>query len=227
MAGKRHPRENDAPEILAFARAYAAALLAGDEIAAEQVIRDAIDAELTMAQVDDEIIAPSLWLVGELWERGDISVAHEHLATEISIRVLALEREARRVAGARGVHGVMLATPSGEQHTVALRMVANLLREAGYQVRMLGADVPAADLAALADRHRPDVICMSSTMPGGGDRLMISIHEVQQLWQGSGFVVGGRGLTPRLRSQPGLEVCERVSEVVDAVDAMVKRASMN
>ncbi|HEX6567595.1 MAG TPA: ATP-binding cassette domain-containing protein [Acidimicrobiales bacterium] len=30
-----------------------------------------------------------------------------------------------------------------------------------------------------------------------------------------------------LRSQPGLEVCERVSEVVEAVDAMVKRASMN
>jgi MerR family transcriptional regulator, light-induced transcriptional regulator len=218
---------HDAPEIQAFTRAYAAALLAGDEIAAEQVIREAIDAGLTMSQVDDEIIAPSLWLIGELWERGEITVAHEHLATEISIRVLALQREARRVARARGGHGVMLAAPPGELHTVALRMIANLLREAGYQVRMLGADVPPTDLAALADRHQPDVICMSSTMPGGGDQVMISIHEVQQLWKGSGFVVGGRGVTPRLRSRPGLEVCRRVSEVVDAVDAIVKRSSMN
>jgi methanogenic corrinoid protein MtbC1 len=218
---------HDSPEIQAFTRAYAAALLAGDEIAAEQVIREAIDAELSTAQVDDEIIAPSLWLIGELWERGEISIAHEHLATEISMRVLALQREARRVAGSRGGHEVMLAAPPGELHTVALRMVANLLREAGYQVRMLGADVPPADLAALAERHRPDVICMSSTMPGGGDQVLITMDEVQQLWKGTGFVVGGRGVRPRLRSQPGLEVCERVSQVVDAVDAMVKRASMN
>ena len=218
---------HDSPEITALCRAYAAALLAGDEIAAEQVIREAIDLDLTTAQVDDEIIAPSLWLVGDLWERGEISIAHEHLATEISIRVLALQREARRVAGARERHGVMLAAPSGELHTVALRMVANLLREAGYPVRMVGADVPAADLAALAGRHNPDVICMSSTMPGGDDQVMITIHEVRLLWEGSGFVLGGRGLTSRLRSQPGIEVCERVSEVVEAVDAMVKRASMN
>ena len=46
--------------------------------------------------IDDEIIAPALWLVGDLWERGDISIADEHLATEISLRVLALAREARR-----------------------------------------------------------------------------------------------------------------------------------
>lgn len=217
----------DCPEIEAFARAYAAALLAGDEIAAEQVIREAIDADLSMAQVDDEIIAPSLWLIGDLWERGEISVAHEHLATEISLRVLALQREARRVAGARGAHAVMLAAPPGEQHTLALRMVADLLREAGYPVRLLGADVPADSLAAFAGRHRPSVICLSSTMPGGGDKVMITIHEVQKHWKGAGFVVGGRGLSPRLRSRPGLEVCERVSDVVDAVDAMVKRASMN
>jgi methanogenic corrinoid protein MtbC1 len=218
---------HDSPEITALCRAYAAALLAGDEVAAEQVIREAIDAELSMAQVDDEIIAPSLWLIGDLWERGEITVAHEHLATEISMRVLALQREARRVAAARGGHEVMLAAPPGELHTVALRMVANLLREAGYQVRMLGGDVPPDALAAMADRHKPDVICLSSTMPGGGDRVLVTMHEVQQLWNGSGFVVGGRGLTPRLRSQPGLEVCRRVSEVVEAVDAMVKRASTN
>ena len=61
-----------------------------------------MEAGLATADIDDEIIAPALWLVGELWERGDISVADEHLATEISLRVLALQREARRVASSRG-----------------------------------------------------------------------------------------------------------------------------
>ena len=79
-------------------RVYATALLMGDEIGAEIAIRDAMDAGASTAQIDDAIIAPALWLVGDLWERGEITVADEHIATEISIRVLALQREAERVA---------------------------------------------------------------------------------------------------------------------------------
>ena len=144
----RDHRENDSADareakLTGIGRAYAAALLRGDEVAAELAIRTALDADLTEAEIDDEIIAPALWFVGELWERGEISVADEHIATEISIRVLALEREARRVARGRGASRVMLAAPQGEQHVVVLRMIGSLLRAAGYAVVMVGADVPA------------------------------------------------------------------------------------
>jgi MerR family transcriptional regulator, light-induced transcriptional regulator len=225
-------RENDSADahdelISEFGRAYAAALLSGDEVAAEIVIREAIEAKLDAAVIDDEIIAPALWLIGELWERGEISVADEHLATEISLRVLALQREAHRLARSRGDARVMLAAVEGELHVVALRMTANLLRSAGYDVVMLGADVPSRALAASARRHAPDVICLSSTMPGGGDRVLIAINEVQQLRPSVGFVIGGRGVTSRLRSVPRVDTCLRVGEVVEAVDAMVKRGDMN
>jgi MerR family transcriptional regulator, light-induced transcriptional regulator len=208
-------------------RAYAAALLAGDEIAAEIAIREAMDSGLTAADIDDEIIAPALWLVGDLWERGDISVADEHLATEISVRVLTLQREAERTATARAEHRVMLAAPAGEMHIVALRMIGNLLGEAGYETLMLGADVPPEALAAAAMRHRPDVICLSATMPGGGDQLLIAIDEVQRGYAGATFVVGGRDVVPRVRTRPGIAVCARVGEAVESVDALVKRADLN
>jgi methanogenic corrinoid protein MtbC1 len=208
-------------------RTYAAALLMGDEVAAEIAIREAMEAKLSAAQIDDEIIGPALWLVGDLWERGEITVADEHLATEISTRVLALQREAERLAVARGAHRVMLATPAGEQHVVALRMVDYLLGEAGYEVIMLGADVPASDLAAAAARHEPHVICMSATMPGGTDRTLIAIDEVLDVRPEVSFVIGGRGLSSRVRDEPGIRVCRRIPEVTDAVDAMVKRADLN
>ncbi len=104
---------------------YAAALVAGDEVAAESAIREASHANLSAAEIDDEIIAPALWLVGELWERGAMSVADEHLASEISLRVLALHREVTRVAQDRRTHQVMLATPAGEMHSIALRWSAS------------------------------------------------------------------------------------------------------
>jgi methanogenic corrinoid protein MtbC1 len=228
----RDRRENDSADsreakVSGIARAYADALLRGDEVAAELAIREALDAGLSTAEIDDEIIAPALWFVGELWQRGEISVADEHIATEISIRVLALEREAQRVASTRrGLH-VMLAAPEGEHHVVALRMIGSLLRDAGYSVVMVGADVPAEALAVSARRHTADVVCLTATMPGGEDQALIAIHEVQQQWPFAGFVLGGRGLTSRSRSRPGVEVCRRVSEVVEAVDAVIKRADLN
>jgi MerR family transcriptional regulator, light-induced transcriptional regulator len=223
-------RENDSSHgtrIGELCRAFASALLAADEVRAELVIRDAIDANLSTAEVDDQIIAPSLWYVGELWERGEISVADEHIATEICVRVLALQREARRLARDRGDHRVMLAAPAGEHHVVALQMTGNLLREAGYEVTMLGADVPARALALAAGRLGVDVICMSATMPGGADHTLFTIDAVREERPSTGFVVGGRALGSRVRSRPGVEVCGRVSEAVEAVDATVKRAGMN
>jgi methanogenic corrinoid protein MtbC1 len=208
-------------------RAYAEAVLSGDEVAAEITIREAMDAGLSQAEIDDEIIAPALWFVGELWERGEISVADEHLATEISLRVLALQREAKRVATARGAHRVLLAAPDGERHIVALGMVGNLLRDAGYRIIMLGADVPVPALAASARRHEPEVVCLTATMPGGADKLLVAIHETQAAWPDARFLVGGRGLSSRMRSRPGVETCRRVTEAVEAVDALVKHADQN
>lgn len=225
-------RENESRELRAsrvgeFERAFAAALIAGDEVAAETTIREAMDAGITSAEIDENIITPALWLMGELWERGEISVADEHLATEISMRVLALQREAERVAQGRRGQRVMLATPAGERHVVALRMVSNLLSGAGYWIVMLGADVPPEALVASVLRHRPDVICMSATMPALSGRVVDSIVQVQAAWPTAQFVIGGRGLSSQLRSQAGVGICHRVSEVVEAVDARVKRAELN
>ena len=103
-----------------ISRAYAEALLSGDEVAAEVAIREALAARLSSAEIDEQIIAPALWLIGELWQRHEITVAEEHIATEISLRTLALQREALRLQGGRREHLVMLASPSGELHGVAL-----------------------------------------------------------------------------------------------------------
>lgn len=227
-----HPLENNShgpreTKITELAEAFTAALLAGDEIAAEITIREAMDASFSTAEIDERLIAPALWLVGALWERGEISVADEHIATEISVRVLALQREAERTSASRRGHRVVLATPAGELHVVALRMVANLLRSVGYDVVMLGADLPPAALGGAARRYRADVICLSSTMPRRPERVLNVIDEVRVEWPSARFLLGGRGLPAEVPLRPEVHICGRVSEAVDAVDALIRRASLN
>ena len=71
------------------------------------------------------------------------------------------------------------------------------------------------------------MICLSTTMPGGSDRVLLAIDAVQRARPQSSFVIGGRGLSSRVRAEPGISVCRRVPEVTEAVDAMVKRSDMN
>ena len=224
---ENHSRGAQQAKVTELGRAYADALLSADEAAAEIAIREAMDAGLDTARIDDEIIAPALWRIGDLWERGEISVADEHIATEISIRVLALQREAQRVAHSLGEHRVVLAAPAGEQHMVALRMVDNLLRNAGYDVAMLGSDVPGEDLITLMHRRPPAVVCLTSTMAGPAGEMLATIDALQRRWPAIGFVIGGGGLISRVHSRPGIDVCRRVSDAVEAVDAMVKGGSRN
>ncbi|MGO9974702.1 MAG: B12-binding domain-containing protein [Solirubrobacteraceae bacterium] len=210
-----------------FGRNYLDALLACDARAAEIAIREAMDARIGTAAINDGIIAPALWLISDLWLRGEMSVADEHIANEISIRCLALQREAERVAHGRAGRQVMLATPAGDPHVVALEMVDDLLRESGYDVVMLGADVPVDALAASVARYKADVVCISSTLSATVEATVSSIGEVHRRAPGVGFVLGGRGLGAQLHARPGVRVCRRVSEVVEAVDALVKRADVN
>ncbi len=224
---KPDPGESREETVRQLAEAYLSALLSADLAAAESTIRDAHDADLSPAEAYERVIAPGLWRIGELWERGEISVADEHAATEISLRVLALQREAHRVAGARGGYTVMLATPPGESHVVALRMVRSLLAAAGYNALMLGADVPANALAAAARRHQPDVICLSATMRGQTERLLSCVDGVHAERPSLGFVLGGRGISVEGQLRHGVHVCARVSEAVETVDAIIKHAPSN
>ena len=207
--------------------AYTDALLAGDPARAETVVRDAIDAGLTQAAIDEEVVAPAMRRVGELWEAGAISVADEHLATEISMRVLALQREAFRVAQRRARHTILLAAVQGERHVIGLRMAGNLLTAAGYDVRCLGADVPVDALGAIAARLMPAVVGLTVTMAEFAPLLPETIATVQRTDPPAAVVVGGTGVPDLLRESAAVARCRSVVEVVETVDALVQRAATN
>jgi methanogenic corrinoid protein MtbC1 len=211
----------------ALRESFADALLNGADATAEHVVREAIEAGVPEAVIDDEVVTPALRRVGELWEQGLLSVADEHLATEISIRVLALQREAFRSAARRGAHGVVLAAVEGEHHVVGLQMAASVLAHAGYEVRMLGADLPVADLERAVERHRPAVVGLTATMPASGALLPVSVDAVRGLAPQSGVVLGGAAATTDLTARPGVAVCEHVSDAVTTVDALTHRSALN
>jgi len=220
-------RDRELRLVEAFQRAYADALLAGNAGAAEIVIRDAIDAGLDEATIDDRVIAPALVLVGDLWADGRISVADEHLATSISIRVMTLQREAFRVARDRSSRRVLLAGAQGEHHVVGLEMAGSVILHAGYDVCLLGADVPVAAIGAAVTRHRPAVVGFTTASSVSSVYLPAAVDAVRRVAPDVGIVLGGRGVDEGLTAVGDITICRHVADAVAQVDALVKRAGRN
>jgi hypothetical protein len=57
--------------------------------------------------------------------------------------------------------------------------------------------------------------------------VLSAFDEVRRARPSAAFVVGGRGLSVEWQLRPEVHVCGRVSETVEAVDAMVKHAGLN
>ena len=132
--------------------------------AAAHAAFDRLLADYTTFAVLDGVVLPLLRELGDGWERGEISIAQEHFASNLLRgRLLGLARGWDRGTGPRAV----LACPPAEQHDLGLVIFGLALREHGWRITFLGADTPpetvadtargvapAAVVLALADRSR-------------------------------------------------------------------------
>lgn len=117
-----------------------------------------------------ELAGPYLVEVGERWASGELSVGHEHFATE-RLRTF-LVGEWAEMAADRPVGQVVCATLPGEQHVLGLHMAACVLALTGLRVMFLGAEVPLIDLARVVQQKRPGQPAVRG--------LLISISQAQE-----------------------------------------------
>jgi MerR family transcriptional regulator, light-induced transcriptional regulator len=184
-----------------FTRLYLDALRAADAAGAFRVASSALEEGMTVPQLYQRVIAPAMHEVGELWGRGALTVADEHLATALTHRVLAALRPPSRTeasrAGEMAARGrVLLATVDGEQHALGLRMAADVLEDAGFQTIYLGADVPTDALLQAISSLSPDLLALGATMRESAPRLQEVAGLVRRAHPQIGLLVGGQMATP-------------------------------
>lgn len=86
--------------------------------------------------------------IGERWIEGDVSIAHEHFASE-RLRDF-LSRQWRPLSNQSGGPRVVCAALTGEHHTLPLHLAAVLLALEGIRPVLLGADTPELEVARAA-----------------------------------------------------------------------------
>jgi methanogenic corrinoid protein MtbC1 len=144
--------------------AFQDALLNGDYPRCLDIAREAVSDPERLESFYLLIIQPSLYEVGRLWERGDISVANEHIASAIVARIMAALRSSLPLRPLDKGRAVVSAS-SNEFHEIGAWMISDILEQDGWDVRYVGANTPREDLLDLLRQFKPRFLALSVTMP--------------------------------------------------------------
>jgi MerR family transcriptional regulator, light-induced transcriptional regulator len=151
-----------------------AALDRFDESAAQAAL-DQLLATLTLEVVLRDVLVPYLHELGERWERGEVSVAQEHFASNlVRGRLMALARSWDRGSGPRA----LIACAEGELHDLPLVGFGLVLRGHGWRISYLGADTPVASIVEAAEALGPAAVVVSGTIAGIFDPITTKLREV-------------------------------------------------
>ncbi len=116
-------------------------------------------ATLPLSVLMGRVVSPLLREVGERWADGRLAIAQERLVSSLlRMRLLAVLNAPRHEQRPR----VLFATLPGERHELGLIGAALQAYEAGLPVLYLGAELPAAEIARVADRLGVAGIALSS-----------------------------------------------------------------
>lgn len=171
---------------------FANILLDGDLNKCWAIIKEYDYSGYSSTFIYDELIANAMKEIGYMWQRNEISVAEEHLATGICEVLLSRYQWEKEKKDNIQAKRVMLFCPEGEHHTLGLKMSASTFEEYGWITKNLGANLPIEHALYMARKWKPDVVAISLTMSYTIPKLDKYINTLTNLKDKPNIIIGSR-----------------------------------
>ena len=137
------------------------------------------------------VMVPFLDELGGRWEAGDVTPAHEHVASTVVRDVLGWLLENTSVPV--GAPLLLVGVPAGQRHEFGALLAGVTAGVAGWTVLSLGGDLPARDIAALATQTGARALALSVVYAADGSATRAELaHMRAALDAGTLILVGGR-----------------------------------
>ena len=130
-------------------------------------------------QVCIELVTPTLWEIGRLWEQGLLTVSIEHFASAFFHSWLTNLLHAMPTSHTDPL--VIACCAPGELHELAPLMLSLLLRRAGLRVAYLGQSIETESLLQTVRQLSPALICVSVTLISSLEAVTELGQKVQEL----------------------------------------------
>lgn len=145
-------------------------LVAGAEEEASNLLINAYLHGKQVADIFDDLICPAMNCIGDLWYKGELTVAQEHLATRTSCNAIHKMRLTIPVPEMNGGLA-MCCGVEGDFHELPTHLAQMTIENEGWDVLNFGANTPFYSLAEEVLQHSPKAVCVSATMMPDIERL--------------------------------------------------------
>ena len=201
-------------------------LLSGEEKEAAAILIHAYMEGHSLAALFDKTITEAMHEVGELWFRGTITVADEHLATRVVLSALQKLRGIAVPAETTGLKAICCGI-EGDLHELPVHLAEMILETEGWEARNLGANTPLFSLREMVARQRPQLVCISARSIVDLDRSTSEYAQLRKVTAklSVSVVIGGEGFRdPTIRRRfPSDFYAEDFAGLSEFVRALAKR----
>jgi methanogenic corrinoid protein MtbC1 len=199
------------------------ALLDLDQVAALRILEEAGGGKLS-TQTLEYVVVPALQRIGEAWERGDAALSQLYMSGRLcerligSLDVVPVSFRPDQPCIAIGV--------LDDSHILGKKIVLQMLRSAGYQVRDLGARLSIDDLVDAVRLHDVEVLVVSVLMLRSALKVSALRERLARHGPAPTLVVGGAPFRfdPALAGEVGADYAGNNASDILPIMAQIERA---
>lgn len=168
-------------------------IVEGDIGDAEQFLRAALASRSAPESVVTDLLLPAVADVGGRWERNELAIFQEHLATETVRYLLAILPS---LVGQRTLLGqtALVSCVPEDEHALSPLALGTYLKLRGWSVRLLGGGLPAAEIARAVAALTPHALFLSLSMLSHLEGALDAVESARTVAPGCRILVGGRGV---------------------------------
>ena len=121
---------------------------------------------LGLVKFYERLLTPVMYKVGELWSKGTLDIATEHVCSNAAHSLIKKinEKVSRQKQPSTEVKKILLCTPEGEMHSLGCMVIESVLISKGYRVFNIAPSVPSSSVISFTNKLDPDLIIISITL---------------------------------------------------------------
>ncbi|PKM68030.1 MAG: hypothetical protein CVU95_05125 [Firmicutes bacterium HGW-Firmicutes-2] len=185
--------ESEALDIKAFNAILKKHLTEGDEQEALYKIWQLNPSKENILIIYEEILQQVMVEIGEMWERGEISVAVEHFATQVVLKIISMMSTIPQEVS-KGKYRVLCMSLNSEPHTVGMKMISECFSLLGITSYYIGTSVPTDSVIRMLRNKKVDILALSATMSYhlDGMKNLIEVIKKDPGLKSLKIIVGGQ-----------------------------------
>lgn len=164
-----------------------------DSARCKSICNSLINDGVALSDIYVNLFQRALYRIGNQWEKNRLSIADEHLASQIIETLMSYLYTNSKCRNSNG-NTVLVTCIGKEFHELGAKMVSHIFEINGWKTFFLGANTPTKDIVKMVKDKQPKIVGLSLSFYLNYLRLIEIIEAIHNINPNVEIIVGGQGI---------------------------------